>query len=642
MKKVRLTIGNKILGGFLILILIFVIYVVYSVVTNNKNNSKIVESSEITSPSAKYLEDFKLLVIRSQMLITNWVYLPKNNEDKQALKEIHELEYPELKNNLKDLMAFWHDNETTNLMDSVFRQYEQLLNVQQEEVMNKLRSFDDYEDPMIKFMAEDAIESTILPQSTNLVSLLDDVIKTKSMQAKQAELAVIDSSIKLKRTTIILGIIISLAGIILAYFMSRSITRPINFLKNIISKLGRGELADKGKKKFAKDEIGEMANAVNNLVSGLRSTTFFAENIGKGNYDSEFQPLSDKDVLGNALIEMRDNLKKVSEEDKRRNWATEGLAKFGDILRKNNDNIEKLSDEIISNLIKYLKANQGGLYILNDEDKDNKYLNLMACYAWDKKKYIDQKIYEGEGLAGQSWIEKDTIYLTEVPEDYITITSGLGEANPTCILIVPLKVNDEVYGIIEMASFKILEDYEVDFVEKIAESIASTISSVKINQTTQRLLEESTEMTEQMRAQEEEMRQNMEELQATQEEMQRANKEKEAKESIVDSTNMMFKLDAEFKIVSANTVVSKALQYDTNEITGHYLHNHVAHSDQLESVKNELRTGKIWSGVLKMIARGNKEVIVKVSAGKIPDVVNNTDTYLLFASDITNVVVQTT
>src|SRR5690606_21772648 len=177
-----------------------------------------------------------------------------------------------------------------------------------------------------------------------------------------------------------------------------------------------------------------------------------------------------------------------------------------------------------------LKANQGALYIMDDEEGEEQTMSMRACYAWNKKKYLNHKIHLGEGLAGQAWQEGDLIYLTEVPQNYIKITSGLGEANPSAVLIVPLKVNDQIYGVVELASFNTFADFEMEFVQKIAESIASTISSVKINARTQRLLEESQEMTEQMRAQEEEMRQNMEELQATQEELER--KSRQAAENV--------------------------------------------------------------------------------------------------------------
>ena len=127
----------------------------------------------------------------------------------------------------------------------------------------------------------------------------------------------------------------------------------------------------------------------------------------------------------------------------------------------------------------------------------------------------------GEGILGQTFLEKETTYLTNLPEDYIRITSGLGDANPKSILIVPLKVDTQVYGMIELASFNAYLPHEIAFVEKLGESIASTLASVRAAQKNRQLIQQFQQQTEEMRAQEEEMRQNMEELQATQEEISR-------------------------------------------------------------------------------------------------------------------------
>ena len=115
--------------------------------------------------------------------------------------------------------------------------------------------------------------------------------------------------------------------------------------------------------------------------------------------------------------------------------------------------------------------------------------------------------------------------MKRVPQNYVLITSGLGEASPAEVLIVPLKVNDCIEGIIELASFNEFADHEIAFVERLAENIASSISSVKINARTKQLLEASQQQAEELRSQEEEMRQNMEELAATQEEMGRKEQE---------------------------------------------------------------------------------------------------------------------
>ncbi len=319
-------------------------------------------------------------------------------------------------------------------------------------------------------------------------------------------------------------VFITLAGCIIAFlFLSKNISLKIIGLQNIVNTLGRGEFIEIAKN-GSKDEIGKMTDSLKSLINSLSETSRFANEIGQGNLKADFEPLSEKDVLGHSLLAMRSNLLKVAEEDSQRNWATQGLAKFAEILRSQDD-FQKLGDSIISNLVKYVNGNQGSLFITNDVDGHPEHLELLSCYAWEKKKFLEMKIEKGEGLVGQCWQEGEPIYLTDVPAKYITITSGLGKATPTSILIVPLKVNENIYGIVEVASFKVFRPHEKEFIGKVCENIAAAISAAKITDRTKRLLIQTQQQTEEMRAQEEEMRQNMEELTAIQEEMGRKEKD---------------------------------------------------------------------------------------------------------------------
>ncbi len=282
------------------------------------------------------------------------------------------------------------------------------------------------------------------------------------------------------------------------------------------------------------NEIGSLTVEVNEILEQLKDAAEFVESIGGGKLDLDYKSLDSnyqpgKNKLADSLISMQGKLREMNVEEQRRNWANEGLTKFVDILRSSNDNISTLGDKIISNLVQYTGSNQGGLYILNDEDQHNKYLELVSLFAFNSKKFEKQKIKLGEGILGQTFLEKETTSLTEIPDEYIRITSGLGEANPRALLFVPLKVDKEVYGIVELASFDSYDEHEIQFVEKLAETIASTLASVKAAQKNRQLIEQFQQQTEEMRAQEEEMRQNMEELQATQEEMARKERDYIAK-----------------------------------------------------------------------------------------------------------------
>jgi PAS domain S-box-containing protein len=254
------------------------------------------------------------------------------------------------------------------------------------------------------------------------------------------------------------------------------------------------------------------------------SLSTFMEAISAGNYNADLDSQVNQGAMANTLLTMRDKLRANAEEDAKRNWSTSGLAQIGELLRTSFGTTQELFDNIIKFVVKYTRSTQGGLFLLNEEDASHKFLELVACYAYERKKFLHKSIEVGEGLVGQSFLEAETIYLLEVPQGYVSITSSLGGATPNALLLVPLKVNGKIFGVLELATFGKYDPHEIELVEKLAESIASTISTVRINESTRILLEKTQQQTEEMRAQEEEMRQNMEELEATQEEMRRKEK----------------------------------------------------------------------------------------------------------------------
>ena len=369
----------------------------------------------------------------------------------------------------------------------------------------------------------------------------------------------------------------SIMYIVLTIYIVNVIIKPIKRIQDRINKLSKGVFP---KTIIVKNnnEIGEITKATNVLIETFTSVKNFTQEVGKGNLELDFKALSEEDELGTSLIEMRENLvgariedDKRKKEDKQRSWATHGLAKFGEILRKDSDNIESLTYSIISNLVKYLDANQGGFFLLNSTSEENslpndKVFKLESSYAYNRKKFLEKEILWGEGLIGRCAMERQTIFLTDIPENYITITSGLGDENPTSLLIVPLILNEEIFGVIEIASFNIFEKYQINFVERVAETIASSISSVQINNKTKFLLEQSQQQTEEMKAQEEEMRQNLEEMQATQEEMERSKTNSVIAMNNLDSIrNPIISIDTNFNITYINKVACEVSEVSREE-----------------------------------------------------------------------------
>ena len=372
---------------------------------------------------------------------------------------------------------------------------------------------------------------------------------------------------KRANSNFILSIFIGLIGFIIlalvVILLGKYVSRIFLSIVEVLRKLSKGNINFKNETFYNyNDEIGDILEITNELQNGLKKTAIFSKEIGEGNYDAEFNTLGENDVLGNALLKMRENLdtaKKLEEDRKieegKRTWTTTGLAKFADLLQNTSSDIKEFTFEILSEIIKYVGANQGGIFIINAENESQKHIELVASYAYDRKKYKQKRIDWGEGLVGRCILEKKRIYLTEVPVNYIDITSGLGGMPPRVLLLVPIVLNDTIYGVIELASFSKIEDYKIDFLEKIGEGLSSTLSNIKVAAKTNKLLEQTKEQSELMNAQEEEMRQNMEELLSIQEEIEIGNSEDKNFVEAINSTSMIIEYDISGNIIKANDVL---------------------------------------------------------------------------------------
>jgi len=371
----------------------------------------------------------------------------------------------------------------------------------------------------------------------------------------------------------------------------------------------------------------------------------FVERIRNGEIDADFEA-DEGDALGKAIVNLRDNLKssKIEEaerkkEDMQRAWMAEGHALFGEILRSNNDSMEELSYGIISQLVKYVGAIQGAFYLLEDEDENDKHFRMTACYAYERRKYAEKRLEWGEGMVGACALEGETIHLKKVPSNYLTITSGLGNATPDNLLIVPLKINDQIHGVIEVASFKPFEKFEIEFLEKIAESSATTISSAKINIRTARLLRDSSERAEAMIEQEAQLRQNMEELQATQEEAARQAEKFISFTNSVNHTLIRAEYDVSGILLYANTQFLNKLEYTGNsEVEGQPISIFINKKDRIwfdDLWQSLAKGGKHFEGDMKLVTKSGKDLWTIATYTCVRNATGGVDKILFLAIETT-------
>jgi len=324
-------------------------------------------------------------------------------------------------------------------------------------------------------------------------------------------------------------------------------------------------------------ERSEYVSEIKQMQERMDITARFAKDIGEGNYYSEFSISNDEDILGKSLLLMRNNLLLNNKKESEQTWIAEGKEEISNILRLHNKTAE-LAGEVIVKLIKYINAIQGVFYIYDDEKGK---IKNVATFAYNRKKFVNQEFSMGEGLVGECAYEMDIIYRTEIPDDYITITSGiLGDKKPKSLLLVPLISDEKLQGVLEFASLlDEIPELTLTFMKELGEIIARTVFNLRISQKTERLLLESQQMTEVLQQNEEQLRQNAEEMRATQEELQKSyeklegqiaeveNAQKRLNSLLENSSEIIIIYDEHLNLMYQSPSVRKILGYTPDEMT---------------------------------------------------------------------------
>lgn len=233
-------------------------------------------------------------------------------------------------------------------------------------------------------------------------------------------------------------------------------------------------------------------------------------------------------IIDSKLSEIekqQEEIKLKEEHEKEIKYQTEGVAKFSDIIASSRSNLKKLSQNIITELVKYVDANIGVLYVQENNQDNNNILKIQSSFCYDTEIDTRDEVMIGEGYIGTCFQTQKTIVIDDLPGGYFSLSSGLGKVNSKHSVVEPVMEEEISLGVIEIASINKLPDYKVQFIKTIAQTIGSVLAINKAKDETQKLLDENKLHTEEIVSHEEELRQNLEELQANQEQSQRREEE---------------------------------------------------------------------------------------------------------------------
>ncbi len=424
---------------------------------------------------------------------------------------------------------------------------------------------------------------------------------------------------RLANKILIIALLSILISVFLFYFLFNLANKPLEREFDTVKKIMTALISnddDVSDEIIENHKFEDLKGLSRELVFRYKVLYNYAESLANDNYNKEYPRILAHNKLGRTLEKLNEKLKNTiynesirRKEEERKEWETERVSAFVNILQRNRDNLEELAYQLISNIVQYLDADVGALLFINSDDPNDIYFEQLATYAFEKQKFISNKIYPTQGYIGRIYNEKKTIFLTEVPEDYIKIASGLGKSSPESLLIVPLLINKEVYGAIEIASFGIIQKFQIDFIEKMAENIASTMNNVLVNNKTKELLKKSRKRAHVLSLEEEKMRKRLRELEEKEETLSSKIYANVDVSNSIESTVLVVEINREGTILFVNDLSCSFFNIIQEDI----VNSHYNDYSSCVSVSEYHKLSDIWKSVTNGF---NEQAVIEVKSGK--------------------------
>jgi CheY-like chemotaxis protein/HAMP domain-containing protein len=286
------------------------------------------------------------------------------------------------------------------------------------------------------------------------------------------------------------------------------------------------------------DNVNQLATT---LTTQLRAIADVSTAVTSGDLTRSIavEARGEVEELKNNINQMITNLRETTEVNAQQDWLNTNMARFSGMLQGQRD-LKQVSRLIMSELTPLVGALHGGFFVAegnggNGDDHDDAAFRLLASYGFTQRKGIKHVFALGEGLVGQSALERKSIVVTDAPEDYIAISSGLGEAAPVNIVVLPILFEDHVMAIVELASFLRFTEPQLNLLDQLAETLGVVLNTIAANMRTEELLQQSQSLTQELQSQSEELQAQRDELERTNQELEEQARSLKASEELLQA-----------------------------------------------------------------------------------------------------------